>query len=75
MSETYEFGGYFPGAIGGIAVLHGQLYSETDNRRVDHALSVIAMVLRYPYVKERTPRRETKPPTRYAHAMSMRTPA
>jgi GNAT superfamily N-acetyltransferase len=29
MSETYEFGGYFPGAIGGIAVLHGQLYSET----------------------------------------------
>lgn len=25
----FEFDGYFPGAIGGVAVLHGQLYAET----------------------------------------------
>lgn len=29
MSQDFEFGGYFPGAIGGIAELHARLYAET----------------------------------------------
>lgn len=29
MSETFEFGGYFPGAIGGVAELHGLYYVES----------------------------------------------
>lgn len=29
MSEGFEFGGYFPGAIGGVAALHGLYYIES----------------------------------------------